>query len=98
MSQFRENLRTDGWTDGQTLFHRTLPAMAGGPVHILYEQKNCLKHFEKGDFGVILSLMSVSSKIPEKYHVQLYFDKKRSVLDPKLLLNDQFRMYKIFLH
>ena len=31
MSQFRENLQTDGRTDGQTLFYRTLPAEAGGP-------------------------------------------------------------------
>ena len=31
MSQFQENLRTDGRTDGQTLFHRTLPAMVRGP-------------------------------------------------------------------
>ena len=38
MSQFRENVRTDGKTDGkrdgrtdgQTLFYRTLPAQAGG--------------------------------------------------------------------
>ena len=29
MSQSRENLRTDGRTDGQTLFYRTLPAEAG---------------------------------------------------------------------
>ena len=36
MSQSRENLctdrRTKGWTDGQTLFHRTLSAKAGGPI------------------------------------------------------------------
>ena len=39
MSQFRENVRTDGKTDGrrdertdgQTLFYRTLPAKAEGP-------------------------------------------------------------------
>ena len=35
MSQSRENLwtnkRTDGRTNGQTLFHRTIPAEAGGP-------------------------------------------------------------------
>ena len=35
MSQFRENLwtdgRMDGRTDGQTLFYRTLPTEAGGP-------------------------------------------------------------------
>ena len=31
MSQFRENIRTDGRTDGRTLFYRTLPAEAGGP-------------------------------------------------------------------
>ena len=31
MSQSRENLRTDGRTDGQILFCRTLPAEAGGP-------------------------------------------------------------------
>ena len=31
MSQFRENFRRDGRTDGQTLFNRTLPAKAGGP-------------------------------------------------------------------
>ena len=30
MSQFRENLRTDGRTDGQALFYRTLPAEARG--------------------------------------------------------------------
>ena len=36
MSQFRENLGTDGRTEGktdrQTLFYRTLPAEAGGPT------------------------------------------------------------------
>ena len=36
MSQFRENLSTDGRTDrkmdGHILFHRTLPATAGGPT------------------------------------------------------------------
>ena len=31
MIQSRENLRTDGCTEGQTPFHRTLPAEAGGP-------------------------------------------------------------------
>ena len=31
MSRSRENLKTDGRTDGQTLFYRTLPAKAGGP-------------------------------------------------------------------
>ena len=30
MSQSQENFRTEGWKDGQTLIHRTLPAMAGG--------------------------------------------------------------------
>ena len=37
MNQFPENLQTDGRTNGQTLFHNTLPAMAGGPVrpHVL---------------------------------------------------------------
>ena len=30
MSQFRENLRTDGRTDGQALFYRTLLAEARG--------------------------------------------------------------------
>ena len=35
MIQFKENAQTDGqkdgWKDGQTLFHRTLPATARGP-------------------------------------------------------------------
>ena len=35
MSQSQENLRTDGRTDGQTLFYRTLPAEAGDPVMII---------------------------------------------------------------
>ena len=34
MSQFRENLRTDERSDGQTLFYRTFPAEAGGPIMI----------------------------------------------------------------
>ena len=38
MSQFWENLRTDGRTDGLTLFYRTLPAQAGRPKN----QKNDL--------------------------------------------------------
>ena len=38
MSQFWENLWTDGKTDGRTLFYRTLPAQAGGSKH----QKNDL--------------------------------------------------------
>ena len=32
MSQFWENLQTDGRTDGQTLFYRTLLAEAGVPI------------------------------------------------------------------
>ena len=32
MSQSRENVRTDGKTDRQTLFYRTLPAKTGGPI------------------------------------------------------------------
>ena len=32
MSQSRENLQTDGRTDGQTLFHRILLAEARGPI------------------------------------------------------------------
>ena len=33
MIQFQERTdgRTEEWKDGQTLFHRTLPANAGGP-------------------------------------------------------------------
>ena len=31
MIQFKENAQTDGRTDGQTLFYRTLLATAGGP-------------------------------------------------------------------
>ena len=35
----RTDRRTEGWTeerkDGQTLFHRTLPATAGGPIRLL---------------------------------------------------------------
>ena len=31
MCQSRENLRTDGRTDGQTLLYQTLPAETGGP-------------------------------------------------------------------
>ena len=30
--QSRENLWTDGRTDGQALFYRTLPAETGGPI------------------------------------------------------------------
>ena len=37
MSQFRENLKTDGRMDGQTLFYRTLPAEAGGPTTSLQQ-------------------------------------------------------------
>ena len=32
MSQCQENLWTDGRADGQTLFYRTLPAKARGPI------------------------------------------------------------------
>ena len=31
MIQFQENAWTEGRKDGQTLFHSTLPATAGGP-------------------------------------------------------------------
>ena len=31
MIKFQENPRKKGWKGGQTLFHRTLPATAGGP-------------------------------------------------------------------
>ena len=34
MSQSRENLRTDGRTDGRDLFYKTLPAEAGGPIMV----------------------------------------------------------------
>ena len=47
MIQFKENAwtggrkdgRTDGRMDGQTLFYRTLPASAGGPI-ISFETPN----------------------------------------------------------
>ena len=32
MSQSRGNLQTDGRTDGQTLFHRTLPTETGSSI------------------------------------------------------------------
>ena len=32
MIQFKENVWTDGWKDGQTLFYRTLPATTGSPI------------------------------------------------------------------
>ena len=32
MDRSRENLRTDERMDGQTLFYRTLPAEAEGPI------------------------------------------------------------------
>ena len=39
MIQFQENAwtegRMEGWKDGQTLFYRTLPATAGGPINTL---------------------------------------------------------------
>ena len=30
----RLDRRKDGWKDGQTLFYRTLPAAAGGPINM----------------------------------------------------------------
>ena len=39
MSQSRKNLRTDGKTDGEILFYRTLPAKTGGPKTELNEDK-----------------------------------------------------------
>ena len=57
MSQFRENLKTDGRMNGQTLFYRTLPAEAGGPTTSLQQVtgentpnlalKRMLRHFLK---------------------------------------------------
>ena len=52
MSQFRENLRTDGRTDGridgrmngQTLFYKTLPVEAGGPKRFI-NNNNQLMNF-----------------------------------------------------
>ena len=41
MSESRENLRTDGRTEGQTLFYRTLLAEAGSPT-----SKQSLEHFK----------------------------------------------------
>ena len=32
MIQFKENGWTDGRKDGETLFYKTLPATAGGPI------------------------------------------------------------------
>ena len=32
MIQFKENTQTDRWKDRQTLFYKTLPATAGGPI------------------------------------------------------------------
>ena len=34
----RTDGRTDGWKDRQTLFHRTLPATARGPIKIMFFQ------------------------------------------------------------
>ena len=35
MIQFKENARTDGRKEGQTLFYRTLPATAGSPIKMI---------------------------------------------------------------
>ena len=40
MSQSWENLRTDGRTDGRTIFYRTLPAEAGSQIK-QKEDLNC---------------------------------------------------------
>ena len=44
MGQFRENFWTDGMTDEQTLFHRTLSATVGSPKRDIFpasQSKNC---------------------------------------------------------
>ena len=33
MIQFQENIWTEGWQVGQTLYYRTLPATARGPIY-----------------------------------------------------------------
>ena len=46
ISQSQENLWTEWWKDGrkdgQTLIHRTFPAMAGGPKNISALHPSCL--------------------------------------------------------
>ena len=39
MNQSQENFRTDGRTDGQTLFYRTLSATAGCPIKAIIKQR-----------------------------------------------------------
>ena len=47
MSQSRENFKMEGWKDRQTLIHRTLLAMAGGPKTIpKMMMTNVLKKFQ----------------------------------------------------
>ena len=49
MIQFKENAQTDGKMEGQkdrqTLFYRTLPANAGGPINFFYSTANQLSKF-----------------------------------------------------
>ena len=39
MIQFEENAWAEGQKDGQTLFYRTLPATAGGPINTQINMK-----------------------------------------------------------
>ena len=44
MSQSQESLQTDERTDGQTLFHRTLPTKARGPIRDPIQKKSAMQN------------------------------------------------------
>ena len=61
MSQSRENLRTDGRTDGKTQIYKTLPAETGGPKGNFLDR--VLLHFWAHFLGAKTSMLSM--KVPQ---------------------------------
>ena len=61
MSHSRENLRTDGRTDGKTLIYKTLPAETGGPKRKFLG--TVLLHFWAHFLGAKTSILSM--KVPQ---------------------------------
>ena len=70
MIQFKENARTDGRKDGQTLFYRALSANAGGPINKRRDN---------------ISLYSYCNFIKSAYFVYAGFQKKCQIPEKSVI-------------
>ena len=71
LTHSRKDVRKDGWTDGQTLFYRTLPAEAGGPIKecaFFYLMFLNIYYWEKLTFSKLVEKVNLSERKFEEMH------------------------------